>query len=309
MAFTQGLNPDVVKTGLDEVFYSKFNKQIGPNYADIDQSDIFKQDSAKNSAVITTILADAGMWDSKAELADVAEGTILSGDKRTFTVVTYAQALKPTKEMFDDEEWGTVKEMVKKMAMKAYLTQKKNGFDIYRGAFATHKTNDGQYVCSDSHTNLNGDTVDNLLTAALAPAALKSAIQMLVEQVDEAGDNVGHEARCLLVPTPLYDYAIEITESKLKPDVTDNNTNAFSAKYNLYVKQSNWLNATNSGSDTAWFLLAEDHTVKRWTREAVSTSMIDYKYDDKDRYTYKGRFREVYGAVSYEGLVGSTGLT
>jgi len=309
MSFSSGLNPDVVKTGLDEVFYSKFNKVIGPNYADINQDDIFKQDNASNSAIVTQILADAGMWDSKSELADVAEGTIKSGDKRTFTVVTYAQTIRPTSEMFEDEDWGAVKEMVQKMGQKAYLTQKKNGFAVYRGAFATTKTNDGQYLASDTHTNLNGDTIDNLLTAALAPTSLKSAIQMLVEQKDEAGDNVGHEARCLLVPTPLFDYAIEITESQLKPDYSDNNVNAFSAKYNLYVKQSNWLNATNGGSDTAWHLLAQDHTVKRWVRKAIETYYKEPKYDDKLRHSYIGRFREVYGAVSYEGVVGSLGTT
>jgi hypothetical protein len=309
MAFSQGLLPDVVKTGLDEVFYSKFNREIGPNYADINQNDIFKQDEAKNSAVITEILADAGMFDSKTELADVSEGTIKSGSSRTFTVVTYAKTIKPTSEMFEDEEWSTVKEMVNKMGLKGYLTQKKNGFDIYRGAFATHKTNDGQYVVSDTHTNLNGDTIDNKLTAALAVASLKSAIQMLVEQKDEAGDNVGHEARCLLVPTALYDTAVEITESRLKADTTDNNVNAFSAKYNLYVKQSNWLNAANSGSDTAWFLLGEDHTIKRWVRKAIETWYKEPKYDDKLRHTYGARFREVYGAVSYEAVVGSLGTT
>jgi phage major head subunit gpT-like protein len=309
MAFTEGLNPDVVKTGLDEVFYSPFNAKIGPNYADIDQEDVFRQDNASNSAIVTQILADAGMWDQKAETADVAEGTIMSGDKRTFTVVTFAQALKPSKEMFDDEEWSVVKEMVNKMSRKAYLTQKKNGFAVYRGAFATTKTNDGKYLVANDHANINGDTIDNMLTAALTPTALKSAIQMLVEQKDEAGDNVGYQGRCLLVPTPLYDYAVEITESKLKPDFSDNNVNAFSAKYNLYVKQSNWLNATNGGSDTAWFLLAAEHTVKRWVRENITTSIVDYKYDDKDRYVYKGRFREVYGAISYEGIVGSNGTT
>lgn len=307
--FNSGYTPDIVKTGLDEVFYSIFAKNVGPNFADVNQEDIFKQDKAKNSAIVTQLIADAGMWDERNEEDEVTEGTISSQSSRTFSVAGYAKTLKPSVELFEDEQWGTVRKMVQAMANKGYLTQKNNGFAIYRGAFATTTTNDAAYLCSDSHTNINGDTVDNLLTAALTPASLKSAIEMAADQRDQAGDRVGFEPKCLLVPNTLFDYAIEITESKLKPDTPDNNVNAFSAKYNLYVKQSNWLNANHGGSDTAWFLLGDNHTITRWIRIAIQTWFKDYTEDSKLRYTYGGRFREVYGAVSYEGLVGSTGLT
>jgi hypothetical protein len=305
--FNSGLNPDIVKTGLNKVFFSSFQRNVGPNFADVTQDDIFKQDTAKNSAVVTAISGGGGMWDERNEEDELVEGTVTTQDKRTFSVAGYAKTLKPSVELFEDEEWGVVKTMVKKMAEKGYLTQKNSGFAIYRGAFATATTNDGAYLCSDSHTNVNGDTVDNLLTAALSPAALKSAIEMAADQHDQEGDRVGFEPKCLLVPNTLFDYAIEITESKLKPDSLDNNVNAFSSKYNLYVKQSNWLNANHGGSDTAWFLLGDNHTVTRWVRKAIETWFKNYTDDAKLRYTFGGRFREVYGAVSYEGLVGSTG--
>ncbi len=309
MGFNAGMSPDLVKTALDELFFSVFNRTVMPNMADIDQEDVFRQDSTDRGAVITELIADPGMWEERSELEDVHEGTVTSDSARTFTVVNYDKALKISKNLFDDEKWGAVEKMVTAMANKGYLTQRDNGFDVYRGAFATYKTNDGAYIYSDSHTNLNGDTVDNLLTAALAPAALKSAVAMLAEQKDQAGDIVGFDAQCLLVPNKLYDYAVEITESKLIPDKTDNNINAFSAKYNIYVKQSNRLSAAAGGSDTAWYLNASMHPVTRWKRQDIVTDVVDYKYDDKNRYTYKGEFREVYGAYTYEATVGSTGLS
>jgi hypothetical protein len=306
--FNSGLNPDIVKTGLDKVFNATFQRNVGPNYADINQDDIFRQDKAKNSAVVTQLLGGLGLWDEKAEEDNVTEGTVTSGTPRTFTVASYAKTIKPSVELFEDEDWSQVTKMVKKMAEYGYITQKNNGFGVYRGAFATTKTNDGQNLCSDTHTNVNGNTVDNLLTAALTPTALKSAIEAAADQYNEDGVRVGFEPRCLLVPNTLFDYAIEITESKLKPDFNDNNVNAFSAKYNIYVKQSNWINANHGGSDTAWFLLGDNHTITRWVRLEIQNWFKDYTEDAKLRYTYGGRFREVYGAVTYENIIGSTGL-
>lgn len=309
MGLYSGANPDVVKTELDKLFFSVFNRTVMPNMADVDQDDVFRQDSANNSAVNTENMADGGMWEAKTEQQDVPESTPATESARSFTVASYDQALYISKDYFDDEQWGSVAKMVEAMANKGYLTSRDNGFEVYRGGFATYTTNDSAYIFSDSHTNINGDTVDNLLTAALSPAALKSGVKMLAEQKDQAGDIVGHDARCLLVPNALYDYAVEITESALLADTTDNNVNAFSAKYNLYVKQSNRLSAASGGSDTAWFLLSPDHMLTRWIRQSIITRIIDWQYDSKNRYCYKGNFREVYGCPSYEGICGSTGLT
>lgn len=307
--FNSGYSPDLVYTKLDEVFMSVFNRTVGPQMADIDQEDVFRQDSTDRAKVVTELMADAGMWEERAELGDIHEGTIKSDSSRNFNVVNYDKALKISKNYFDDEQWGTVGKMVTAMANKGFLTSRDNGFDIYRGAFATHTTNDSQYIISDSHTNVNGDTIDNKLTAALAPASLETALYMLQEQKDQAGDIVGHDANVLLVPNRLFPDAVEITESELVANTTDNNLNAFSAKFNLTVKQSNRLSAAAGGSDTAWFLLAREHSITRWIRQAIQTGYVSWEYDDKNRYTYKGEFREVYGAVSYEGIVGSDGTT
>ena len=297
--FHEGLSPDLVITKLDKVFFSAFNAKVGPQMADFDQNDVFIQDKTKLSAVATEIMADAGMWDERGLNEDVAEGTIKNDDARSFTVVNYAQALKISKNLFDDEQWGAVKRMVKKLGRKGMLTKRNNAFGIYRNAFGTTLTNDGAALISDSHSNQNGDTIDNKFTAAASPSTVKSLINNLQEQKDEAGDIVGHDGVTLLCSNRLFDDLVEITESTLKADTTDNNVNAFSIKYNLTIKQSNYISAAAGGSDTAFFLLGNDHSVFRWKRQDIITDWVDYKFDDKNRYTYKGEFREVYGAISY----------
>jgi len=307
--FNTGMSPDLVKTELDRLFLSKFNLKVGPNMADVDQSDIFIQDKTKLGAVKTELMADSGMWDERTELEDVDEGQIKNDSSRLFTVVNWAKSLMISKNLFDDENWGAVRKMITAFGNKGRLTGRDNGFKLYRGAFATYKTNDGQYIISDTHTNINGDTIDNKATAALSPASLKVLIAMLAEQKDQKGDIVGHEGKCLLVPNRLYAYAIEVTKSELVADTTDNNVNTFSSEYNLFVKQSNRLSAAAGGSDTAHFLLAPDHTITRFKRQDIQSEWIDYKFDKKNRFEYKGEFREVYGAVSYEGVCASLGTT
>lgn len=307
--FNAGLSADLVVTELDRLFMSKFNSKVGPNMADVDQNDIFIQDKTKLGAVNTELMADSGMWDERSELGDVSEGQIENDDARIFTIVNWAKSLMISKNLFNDENWGAVRKMITAFGNKGRLTSRDNGFDIYRGAFATHKTNDGKYIVADDHTNINGDTIDNKATAALSPASLKVLIAMLAEQKDQKGDVVGCEAKCFLVPNRLYAYAVEITKSEKVADTTDNNVNTFSSEYNLYVKQTNRIGAAAGGSDTAHFLLADEHTITRFKRQEMQTDWIDYKFDKKNRYEYKGEFREAYGAVSYEGLVGSTGLS
>ena len=297
----------MVLSGLDEVFFSAFNREPMPNMADVEDDMIFRQDTTDRSGVITEQMKDAGMWNSRSELADLDEGNILAGNKKTHTVAAFAQSLPISKHYFDDEQYGTVKESVTKMGLKGMLTKRREAFGIYRNAFTTTLTNAGTALCSDSHSNLNGDTVDNLLTDVFSESALNTAINQLLEQKDQAGDNVGFEPYCLLVPNRLFKQAAEILESELRSGTGNNDMNVYSEKYGIYLKQSNWLGAANSGSNTAWFLLAKDHTIKRWVRQPIITDLVDYKYAKNFVYEYKAEYREVYGAISYEGIVGSTG--
>jgi hypothetical protein len=306
---TSGLNPNLVKTELDKVFFNKFNEKPGPQIADVTDEGIFHQDAAVNAAVITELMNDGGEWTQRtSDQQALAQATPVSGQKRTFTVESYGQALPITKHFMDDEMFDAVKRQVIAHAQKGRFTDRKAGFSLYRGAFTTTTTNDGAALCSNSHTNLNGDTVDNLLTAALSPDSLESAITTLLEQKDQSGDIVGYEAKTLLVPPGLFKEAVEITDSKLEANTADNQLNVYSSKYGIRVVQSQYIGAAAGGSDSAWFLLSDDHNVFRWERQAIETYFVPFEYSPELIAYYKSEYRNVYGATSYVGLVGSTGV-
>jgi len=307
MSFSSSLNPNVVKTALDDVFYQEMDGDKHPNHATAETNAIFKQDTADSSAVIMELFGGSGAWELTAEEQDLPLGTPRITNTKTFSVVKFAKSIDIPKEFFDDNKHGSYEMMVRNFALRARTTRDKNAFAIYRNAFTTALTSDGATLVSDTHTTISGDTVDNKITAALSETSLNTAIQMLYEQKAQDGEIDGHLATTLLVPPALYKTAVEITEAKLRSGTADNDPNIYSDKYGIMVYTSNRLGAAAGGSDTAWFLLSNNHSVTRWVRESVNTNLVNFDVSRNDVYTYKGRFREVVGAMSYEGIVGSLG--
>lgn len=308
MSFNSALNPNVVKTALDDVFYQEVNGEKRPQLATAETSAIFKQDTADSSAVIMELFGGSGAWEQTAEEQDLPLGTPRITNQKTFSVVKFAKSVDIPKEFFDDNKHSSYEKMVRNFARRARTTRDKNAFGVFRNATTTTLTADGVALLSDSHLNINGDTVDNLITSALSESSLNTAITMMLEQKSQDGEIDGHTPSVLLVPSALYKTACEITESELRSGTANNDMNVYSDKYGIQVYTSPYLGAAAGGSDTAWFLLSDTHSITRWVREAVNTNLVSYETSRNDVYTYKGRFREVVGAMSYEGVVGSTGV-
>jgi len=314
MSLTSALNPNVVKTALDKVFYQEFNGTMHPGYVDATSSLVFKQETTDKAAEIVETFKGTGLWGAKAEQQDVPAATPRVGNQKTFIVSEFAQSVDISKNFFDDDQHSVYTKMVRDMAETGRITRDSNAFGLYRGAFSTTLTSDGAALCSDTHTTLSGATVDNLVAsgAVLSEANLNTAILMLVEQKAQDGTIRGQMPSVLLVPAALFKTACEITESELRSGQTStgnvNDMNVYSTKYGITVATSPYLGAAAGGSDTAWFLLGTNHSVTRFVRQAIVTDLVDYKFQRNNNYIYKGSFREALGAVDYTGIVGSTGL-
>ncbi|MFA6295526.1 MAG: Mu-like prophage major head subunit gpT family protein [Candidatus Paceibacterota bacterium] len=308
MSFSSSLNPNVVKTALDDVFYQEMDGDQHPNHATAETAAVFMQDTADSSAVIMELFGGSGAWEQTAEEQDLPLGTPRITNTKTFSVVKFAKSVDIPKEFFDDNKHGSYEKMVRNFARRARTTRDKNAFAIFRNAFTTALTADGVAMISDSHVNINGDTIDNKITAAFSETSLNTAITALYEQKAQDGEIDGHLASTLVVPPALYKTAVEVCEAKLRSGTADNDPNIYSDKYGIKIYTSPYMGAAAGGSDTAWFLMSGNHSITRWVRESVNTNLVSFEISRNDVYTYKGRFREVVGAMSYEGIVGSTGL-
>lgn len=306
--YNSSLAPDVVKTAIDLVFDAEYGLEQLPGYATAEDSSIFKQSTIDRQAIITEQFMGPGYFQARSEQQDVPSATSRVGNSKTFSVLNFAQSIDISKNLMDDDQHDTINLLVRKMARNARLTRDKNAFDVLNKGFTTTLTNDGVALFSNSHITLNGDTVDNLETGALTDDTLYNAYLSLINQKTQDGTLGGHQPAVLLVPPALFKTAQVITKSVLKSGTGNNDLNYYSELYpGLEVKQSPFLSAANGGSDTAYFLFSKDHSLYRWVRQGVTTEIVDYKFQRNNNYIYKAEYREVVGAISFEGIVGSTG--
>ena len=76
------------------------------------------------------------------------------------------------------------------------------------------------------------------------------------------------------------------------------------------MRQSQYLGSAAGGKATTppFFLMGEYHSVMRFVRIPVQTRMLAGELQENGDSVYRGRYREVYGAVSYEAFVGYEGV-
>ena len=183
-----------------------------------------------------------------------------------------------------------------------------NAFGIFRGAFTTTLTADGVSFVNAAHVLIGGGTESNLVTGALSQATLNDAIVRLAQQKDQSSVVLGNQPAILLVPTPLFKKALEITESALISGSANNDLNVYRSAFGITVWTNPYMDAVNGGSDTAWFLLSRNHCITRYIRQGIQTALRDWSISNNRTYLYQCNFREEVAVIDYVGAVGSTGV-
>ena len=193
------------------------------------------------------------------------------------------------------------------MAKKFLISQDINAFSLFRGAFTTTLCWNGSPLIATGYPLLNGGTETNLVTGTISNTSLQAAIVRLAQQKDQAGVVMGNTPKVLLVPTALFDTAVRVTNSVLTASSANNDVNVYLSVYGLAVFSSPYIDAISGGSDKAWFLLSDNHTVTRYIRQGLNTALTDWTFSDNLSYRYQANFREGYAAISQVGIVASQG--
>ncbi|TXH56078.1 MAG: hypothetical protein E6Q97_07240 [Desulfurellales bacterium] len=311
MSVNNALNSLVVKTEIDEVFTQEFNLQdTDPMVATVMTPEVFKQTEMTNAAHIEAVLSGGGgYWSAKGEEQQVNLVSPRVTNKVTYTADTLAQGIELSKEFWNDNMHGTWQKMVRAFAREGRETRNRIGFGLYRNAFTTTLTADGVSFIDTAHPLIDGGTQSNQIAnnPPLSSSSIDSGIVLMGEMKSQSGVIFGDSPKCLLVPMKLAKKAMEETQSTLTSENATNAINVYSSTYGLKVYKSPHLGAAAGGSDTAWFLLADNHAVTRYFRQEIQTVLVPWEYRDNNNYLYKGDYREVYGVVDYIGAVGSLG--
>lgn len=311
---TSGLNAEVVKTSLDEVLYTEFDRVEQPDELSARNPVFFNQDTTGMGSVQYAEYSNVGEFDVHQEDEDRILTSVRTANKTTTAVTNYKKTIPIPVEFFEDDQHSEVNETIRAVGDRGRLTQDKRAvLDIYGDGFDgnTFTTPDGVSLYNNSHTNLNGDTVDNLETGTLTPDNLKTAVRSLRLQVAQDGEMGSHHFNGLLTPTQLYDEALEIMDSDLIANSAENNLNFFQTVYGtVAVKTSGFLDSdfnTATNANTSYYLVGRNHRLSRIVRIPMETQLVSPETDSRDRWMYKARFREVAVPKTWEGTVASNG--
>jgi hypothetical protein len=128
--------------------------------------------------------------------------------------------------------------------------------------FPTARLSDAVALYSTAHPSLVAGVSNrsNRLTSdpVLSETNLYTALKMVREQLNGRGLPIAYEGKFLLiVPPALEKTAVEITDSQLRSGTGNNDVNYFNGGM-IDVITSVYLGSANSGSETAWYVVAKD---------------------------------------------------
>lgn len=297
---------ELVKTALDKIRDEQVLLNARTGKAEATDPVVFTQETATNAAVISTTQGGGGYFEKSTDDVKAAKQvSINSPAPKTTLIATFRKDLDISNNFMADQQHSSVAKAVRSQVASWMASRDQNAMLVWANGFGTQDTIDGVDLFSNSHVNDNGDTVDNLSTGALADATLNDLVILLRNQKNQTGVKVGYEPDFLLTSNAGHKNAMTVAKSVLRSGTGNNDLNYYSELFpGMKVVYNQFLDET---STTAHFIGARGHGVTRFTRQGLTTDLVDWKTQRNDVYIYKLRAREEVDAIEYSGTAGSTG--
>jgi hypothetical protein len=310
LTFDSAQNLILFKTALDKLYAEEKLEMATAARAFATDEVIFTQDSADKAAVTSSVLGGGGYFEKfTTDVTRQNKVAISAAAMRTTIIAKFKKDVPVSQDAMEDQQQDAVSKTVREQTKTWLATQDRNAVAVFNGAFtgatANSITIDGANLISNTHTNENGDTIDNYETGVLTDANVNINVVALRGQVNQAGVIVGYEPRAMFCSSTLHHDAMTVTKSVLKAGGGDNDLNYYSELYpGLQVKMSPFV---DSSSTTSFFLMGSGHGVIRFERKALTTTLVPWQTDQDDNFIYKMRAREEVDAIYYNAMQGSDG--
>ncbi|MCU7521933.1 MAG: hypothetical protein HF312_17090 [Ignavibacteria bacterium] len=280
----------------------KFRKIFFDTYDEIPEqySDIFNVNKSKKAKEYDYHVSGTGEWEEKAPGGPIGEEDIEHGLEVSYVHKAYAKTISIERELADDELYGVMDKLPKKLARGGRATVEKTAAAILNNAFTVDGYDD-EPLFSDAHPLLKGGTADNLMApGALSDANLKLGLtQMRTNMVTEEGLKMQAKAKKLVIPPDLEFTALTILHSAGQSGTPNNDVNTLKGKLTPVVLD--YLTDTN-----AWFLedpvLNELNFFWRVKPEFKGTENFDNMVAK-----YRGYLRFSCGYSDWRGWIGNAG--
>jgi len=205
-----------------------------------------------------------------AKFSDGDDVPTVNRDKTYTTSVlynNYGASIEVTKNQIEDRDFAAELDEMKDLSRSANYSVDESAMQLFNGGFATTVTvngwdmtwyGDGNPQFSVSHPTVvaGGSTQSNASSTSIQLAhdnfeTARLALELQKEDNGMALTMAGKNA--LVVPLILEKTANELFETPLVPDSANNAINVFKGSTDLIT--SKFLDLTNGGSDTAWYLI------------------------------------------------------
>jgi len=194
----------------------KFRKVFFDTYDELPEqyNDIFNVTGSKKAKEYDYHVAGTGEWDVKVAGGTIGEEDADVGDEVTYTHVAYAKMMTIERELADDELYGIMDKLPKKLARGGRTTVEKVAANIVNNGFTTNGYDDVP-LFSNSHPVIKGGLCDNLMDAeTLSDGAVKRGItHMRTNMKTEEGLKMQAAAKKLVLPPDLEFTALTILNS------------------------------------------------------------------------------------------------
>lgn len=315
--YSSSPNLELVKTALDNLRDNSLLTVDNNGKANATDPVVFNQSSVDRAALVSTVIGGGGYFSKTvtgvAQDITAKKNAVKAAFSPKTTIIAEFNADVPISRSFMmDQQHGAVSKAIRQQTQAWMATRDQNAFAFYAYGFGTTLSTtvgDNVALFTNSHLNVNGDTVDNYETGAMSDANLNTVIVSLRGQKNQQGVIVGFEPKFLLCGSTLHKDAATVAKSVLRAGTGSNDLNYFSELYpglkvvwNQFIDNSGATNQT-----TMYFVGSNDHGVVRFEREAFFSELVDWKTDPNDQYKYKMRAREEVDTIEYVGLVGSDG--
>lgn len=243
------------------------------------------------------------------------------GDKR-YIHLTYALGVRTSKELWDDDKYGVIKQAPKALARSIRYTKEIVAWNILNQGFSANVTTSNGVSLFNSQQPLLGSSVatnigpglGNVIYAAgtypnrpsvdidLSFTAIQLATNQFERLVDSQGMPIAIRPRMLVIPPELKFIARELLGSSGKPGSSDNDINS------LLGEDLSFMVCHYTTSQGAWFMLADKiyHFLTVFMRQQPKDTFDDDF--DTDAIKQKVTMRMSAGATDWLGTWGSNGV-
>lgn len=250
-------------------------------------------------------------------LQDQQDGSEVEFDDPTgsqtqeYTYSVRALAYRVHERLWRNDLYGEVERFEDDLQDAAQDDAESAAADLLNNGFSTTNTGfDGLQLFSTAHTRLDGGSTQQNRPStdeALSVSALHNGLIQMMEWLNDRGRPRMHNPRQLVVPPALSITAYEIVDSTKKPGTANNDANVVTNRFNLEDPIIwRYLQSAAGGSDTAWFLFADDHDLNfLWRFRPESDMRTNWETDSIERKVRQGY---VTGFGEWRGAYGTDGV-